>query len=163
MNFFAHFINKPNIYALCQIIELNIFKEILDFTIALDCKYPDLTTPTLIFTDLADLLKIIITVNLVCQDYLNEYKTLQTKKDSQTIYFYLTEFIICVFIVAIGIRRMSSVVVIDDVSPVVLTADVDRIRYRDSGVVGVLKTQHSIFLVCCVGDKDRKSKESTSN
>ena len=58
---------------------------------------------------------------------------------------------------------MSSVVVVDDVSPVVLTSDVDRIRYRISGVVGVLKTQHSIFLVCCVGDKDRESKESTSN
>ena len=55
---------------------------------------------------------------------------------------------------------MSSVVVVDDVSPGVLTADVDGIRYRGSGVVGVLKTQHSVFLLCCVRDIDRKSKES---
>ena len=52
---------------------------------------------------------------------------------------------------------MSSVVVIDDVSPVILTADVDRIRYRDSGVGSVPKTQHSVFLVCRIGDIDRKS------
>ena len=64
------------------------------------------------------------------------------KKASRTIYFNLTEFIVCVFIVAIGIRRMSSVVVVDDVSPVVRTADVDRIRYCGPGVVGALK--HSI-------------------
>ena len=47
---------------------------------------------------------------------------------------------------------MSPVVVVDDVSPVVRTADVDRIRYRCSGVVGVPKTQHSVLFVCCVGD-----------
>ena len=57
---------------------------------------------------------------------------------------------------------MSFVVVVDDVSPVILTGDVDRIRYRDSGVVGVHKTQHSMFLDCCDGDIDRDSKESTS-
>ena len=38
------------------------------------------------------------------------------------------------------IRRMSSVVVVDDVSPVVRRDDVDRIRYRGSGVAGVPKT-----------------------
>ena len=54
---------------------------------------------------------------------------------------------------------MSSVVVVDDVFPVVLTAYVDGIRYRGFGVAGVLKTQHSIFLMCCVGDIDRKSKK----
>ena len=52
---------------------------------------------------------------------------------------------------------MSSVVVEDDVSPVVRTDDVDRIRFRGSGVVGVPKTQHSVLLVCCVGYVDRES------
>ena len=56
---------------------------------------------------------------------------------------------------------MSSVVVVDDVSPMVWTADVDGIRYRGSVVGSVPKTQHSVFLVCCIGDIDRKSKEST--
>ena len=55
------------------------------------------------------------------------------------------------------IRRMSPVVIVDDVSPVVRTCDVDRIRYRGTGVVGVPKTQHSVLFVCCVGDVDRES------
>ena len=55
---------------------------------------------------------------------------------------------------------MSSVVVVDDVSPVVRTGDVDRIRYSGSGVVGVPKTQHSVLFVCCVGDVDGEAEES---
>ena len=57
---------------------------------------------------------------------------------------------------------MSPIVVVDDVSPVVRTGDVDRIRYRGSGVVGVPKTQHSVLFVCCVGDVDRESQEERS-
>ena len=57
---------------------------------------------------------------------------------------------------------MSPVVVVDDVSPVVRTGDVDRIRYRGSGVVGVPKTQHSVLFVCCVGDVHRESQEPLS-
>ena len=57
---------------------------------------------------------------------------------------------------------MSPVVVVDDVSPVVRTADVDRIRYRGVGVVGVSKTQHSVLSVCCVGDVHRESQEGAS-
>ena len=60
------------------------------------------------------------------------------------------------------IRRMSSVVVVDDVSPVVRRDDVDRIRYCGSGVVVVSKTQHSVPSVCCVGDVDRESQEHSS-
>ena len=119
--------------------------------------YPGSSTSTL---NLADLPQIIITINLVCQHYLNKYKAFKMKKASHTIYFNLTEFIVCVFIVVIRKRRMSSVVVVDDVSPVVLTAEVNGIRYRGSGVVDVPKTQHSVFLLCCVRDIDRKSKES---
>ena len=53
---------------------------------------------------------------------------------------------------------MSPVVVVDDVSPVVRTDDVDRIGDRGSGVVGVPKTQHPVLFVCCVGDVDGKSE-----
>ena len=54
---------------------------------------------------------------------------------------------------------MSSVVVVDDVSPVVRTGDVDRIKYCVSGVVGVPKTQHSVLFVRCVRDEQGKSQE----
>ena len=54
---------------------------------------------------------------------------------------------------------MSSVVVVDDVSPVVRTADVDRIKYRGFGVAGVPKTEHSVLFVFCVGDVHGKSQE----
>ena len=57
---------------------------------------------------------------------------------------------------------MGSVVVVDDVSPVVRTGDVDRIRYRGSCVVNVPKTQHSVLFVCCVGDVERESQEVPS-
>ena len=42
------------------------------------------------------------------------------------------------------IRFMSSVVVVGDVSSVVRTSDIDRIRYCDLGVIGVPETQHSV-------------------
>ena len=57
---------------------------------------------------------------------------------------------------------MSPVVVVDDVSPVVRTGDVDRIRYRGIGVVGVPKTQHAALFVCCVGDVDGEPKKVSS-
>ena len=54
---------------------------------------------------------------------------------------------------------MSPAVVVDDVSPVVSTGDVDRIRYRGSGVVVVPKTQHSVLSTCWIGDKEEITKE----
>ena len=63
-----------------------------------------------------------------------------------------TEFVEGVMRIPLRIRRMSPVVVVDDVSPVIRAGDVDRVRYRGSGVVGVPKTQHSVLFVCCVGD-----------
>ena len=57
---------------------------------------------------------------------------------------------------------MSPVVVVDDVSPVVRTGDVDRIGYVSVGVVGVPKTHHTVPFVCCVGDIDRESQEIRS-
>ena len=45
---------------------------------------------------------------------------------------------------------MSSVVVVDDESPVVRTGDVDRIRYCEFSVVGVSETKHAVLFVCRV-------------
>ena len=79
-----------------------------------------------------------------------------------TVHFNLTEDIQGIIRIPLRIRGMSSVIVVDDVSPVVRTVDVDRIRYRSSGVVGVPKTQHSVLFVCFVGDLDRESQEVLS-
>ena len=79
-----------------------------------------------------------------------------------TVHFHFTEFNPGVIRIPLRIRRMSPAVVVDDVSPVVRTGDVDRIRYRGFGVVGVPKTQHSVLFVCCVGDVHRESHELPS-
>ena len=57
---------------------------------------------------------------------------------------------------------MGSVVVVDDVSPMVGTGNVNRVRYRGAGVASVPITQHSVLFVCCVRDVDGKSQEGTS-
>ena len=62
-----------------------------------------------------------------------------------TIHFNFTEVSVGVIRIPLRIRRMSPVVVVDYVSPVVRTGDVDRIRYCGSGVFGVPKTQHSVL------------------
>ena len=79
-----------------------------------------------------------------------------------TVHLHFTQFNPGVIRIPFRIRRMSSVVDVDDVSPVVRTGDVDRIRYRGCGVVGVPKTQHSVLFVCCVGDVHRESQEVLS-
>ena len=79
-----------------------------------------------------------------------------------TVYFHFTEDIPDVTRIPLRIGRMSSVVVVDDVSPVVRTGDVNRIRYSGSGVLGVPKTHHSVLFVCCVGDVHRESQEIPS-
>ena len=60
------------------------------------------------------------------------------------------------------IRDRSPVVVVDDVSPVVRTGDVDGVKYRAAGVGGVLKTQQSVLFVCCVGNVDGEAEEFAS-
>ena len=79
-----------------------------------------------------------------------------------TKYFKFTKFIKGVCRIPIGIGRMSSVVVVDGISPVVRTGDVDRIRYRGSGVVCVPKTQHSVLFVCLVRNVDGVAEISGS-
>ena len=79
-----------------------------------------------------------------------------------TVHFHFTEGIQSVIRIPLRILPVSSRVVEDDVSPVVRTGNVDRIRYCGYGVVGVPKTQYSILFVCCVGDVDRESQEHPS-
>ena len=79
-----------------------------------------------------------------------------------TIHFHFTESNVGVIRIPLRKRRMSPVVVVEDVSPVVRTGDVDRVRYRGSGVVGVPKTQYSVLFVCCVGDVDGEPQEVPS-
>ena len=79
-----------------------------------------------------------------------------------TVHFHFTEIYSGFIRIPLRIWRMSPVVVVDDVSPVVRTGDVDRIRYRGFGVAGVPKTHHSVLIVCCVGDVDGESQEPSS-
>ena len=79
-----------------------------------------------------------------------------------TVHFHFTEESAGVHIIPLRIRRMSSVVVVDDVSPVVRTGETDRIRYRGIGVVSVPKTKNSILFVCGVGDVDGESQKDSS-
>ena len=76
-----------------------------------------------------------------------------------TVYFHFTEVTVSIRRIPIRKRFVSSVVVVDDVSPVVWTGYVYRIRYCGSRVVGVPKTQHSVLFVCCVGDVDGEAEE----
>ena len=79
-----------------------------------------------------------------------------------TVHFHFTEINSGYIRIPLRIWIMSPVVVVDEVSPLVRTGDVDRIRYRGSAVVGVLKTQHSVLFVCCVGNVHRESQEDAS-
>ena len=65
-----------------------------------------------------------------------------------TVYLHFTELDKGATRIPLRIETMSPVVVVNDVSPVIRTGDVDRIRYRGSGVDGVPKTQHSVLFVC---------------
>ena len=57
---------------------------------------------------------------------------------------------------------MSPVVVVDDVSSVVRTIDVDRIRNGRSGIHVILETQHSVLFVARVRHVHRESKKKRS-
>ena len=65
------------------------------------------------------------------------------------------------------IRCVSSVVVVDNVSTVVKTGDVDRIGYCGNCVVRVPKTQHSVLFICCVryvyGESKKKWAENVAS
>ena len=73
-----------------------------------------------------------------------------------TVYLNFTKIIVSIEWIIDGKRRMSPVVVVDDVSPMVRTADVDRVSYRDPFVIGVSETQHSFISVCCIWQYNEK-------
>ena len=102
----------------------------------------------------------------LCCRYLNtiHYKQIRVQTGQImlfTVYFHFTEDIPGVTRISLRIGMMSPIVVVDDVSPVVRTGDVDRVRYRGSGVVGIPKTQQSVLFVCCVGDVDGVAEQSS--
>ena len=77
-----------------------------------------------------------------------------------TIHLHFTEFVVGVHRIAIRVGRMSSVVVVDDVSSMVTARYVHMVRYRHTSVVFVMKAQYTIVFVCCVRQVNGESKES---
>ena len=80
-------------------------------------------------------------------------------KQCFTIYFYFTEVIVSIRRIPIRKRFVSSIIVVNNVSPVVRTGDVDRIGYCGSCVVGVPKTQYSVLFDFSRRNVDVESKE----
>ena len=52
------------------------------------------------------------------------------------------------------IRKVCSIIQVDDVSAMIGTGDISRIRYCGFGVIGVLKAEYSVLFVGCVGYED---------
>ena len=77
-----------------------------------------------------------------------------------TIHFHFAEFVVRVVWIPNLIRGIGSVVVIDDVSTMLNTCNVERIWYRGSGVVRFLKAQYTILFAGCVGNVNGESKQS---
>lgn len=61
--------------------------------------------------------------------------------------------------ISIRIRTVSSVVVVNEVYPVIRAGDYDRIRYCGSTVMGIHNTQHSVLFIGCVRYLDGKPKK----
>ena len=78
---------------------------------------------------------------------------------SNTINLHFTDTIEGKLRISNRIRSMCSVVVVGDVSPVVRTCDIDRIRYCGFGVNDVPKTYHSVHFIGCVRYENRKPKK----
>ena len=78
---------------------------------------------------------------------------------SNTVDLRFIDVIIGIQRIPIRIRRMSSVVVVNDVSPVIRTGDYDRIRYSGSSVMGIHNTQHSVLFIGYVRYVDGKPKK----
>ena len=78
---------------------------------------------------------------------------------SNTVNLHFTDTIVGELRILNRIRSLSSVVVVDDISPVVWAGYVDRIRYCGPCVIGVSKTQHSVRFIGCVRYVDGKPKK----
>ena len=71
-----------------------------------------------------------------------------------TVHLHFTQFNVSVRRIPSRIRKLCSIVKVDDVSAMTGTGDVSRIRYCGFGVIGVLKAQYSVLFVGCVGYED---------
>ena len=91
--------------------------------------------------------------SVVCFSEFKHYK------QCLTINFNFTEVVVSFLRIPIREGFVSSVVVVDDVSPVVWTCYVDRIRYCGSGVIGVPKTQHPVIFAWSGRNVDGESKK----
>lgn len=69
-----------------------------------------------------------------------------------TIYFQFTQLVESELVVVGWNRGMSPVVMIYNVPPVCVhrTCNVDRVRYRFSCIVGVMKAHNPVFYVHCI-------------
>ena len=76
-----------------------------------------------------------------------------------TKHFHFTELVVSVHRIPIRVGRMSSVVVVDDVSAMVTARYVHMVRHRHNSVVFVMKAQYTIVFVCCVRQVNGESKE----
>ena len=74
--------------------------------------------------------------------------------------FQFTYFIIGRRRIPIWIWWMSSIVVVDDVSPIVTACNGQVVRYWGSGIVCVLETRYTILFIGCIRNENRESKKS---
>ena len=77
-----------------------------------------------------------------------------------TIHFHFAEIVVRVSRIPSRKRRIGSVVVVDDVSTMLNTCNVDRIWYRGSGVVRFLKAQYTIRSAGRIENVNGESKQS---
>ena len=70
---------------------------------------------------------------------------------SITVNLYFAECINRDIGISLRIRGVSSVVVVDDVSTVVGTGNVDRIGYCSSGISSISETEYAVLFFRCVG------------
>ena len=88
----------------------------------------------------------------VSKPYKDNGRTIQRDASYSvlTIHFHFTKFVVGELRISIRVGRMSSVVVVDDVSSMVTARYVHMIRYRNTSVVFVMKAQYTVLFVCCV-------------
>ena len=76
--------------------------------------------------------------------------------------FQFTKFIIGERRIPIWIWWVSSIVVVDDVSPIVTACYGQVVRYCRSGIACVLETRYTILFIGCIRNINGESKKSTS-
>lgn len=78
-----------------------------------------------------------------------------------TIYFYFTEIAFCGDTISIRKRKLCSVVVVDNESPILTTRYVEIVRYCLPCIWFIHKTKYPIFLNSCVWYIEREPEQVT--